>query len=86
MNAYPHVHTCRRILVTGGSRGLGAAIAQRFIEAGARVVTSARASSTDTPTKSIFIAADLRTSEGTDRLVEQTVANLGGLDISPLTG
>ena len=71
----------RRILVTGGSRGIGAAIAQRFIDAGGSVVTTARASSADTPTKSSFIAADLRSNEGAVRLVEQAVATLGGLDI-----
>ncbi len=32
----------RRALVTGGSRGIGAAIAQRLIEGGANVVVTAR--------------------------------------------
>ena len=32
----------RRALVTGGSRGIGAAVAQRLLDGGARVVTTAR--------------------------------------------
>jgi short chain dehydrogenase len=36
-------------LVTGGSRGIGAAIAQRFLDAGAKVVVAARTRSDDTP-------------------------------------
>ena len=39
----------RRVLVTGGSRGIGAAIAQRLLGGGAHVVTSARSASNDTP-------------------------------------
>lgn len=32
----------RRALVTGGTRGIGAAIAQRLLDAGARVAIAAR--------------------------------------------
>jgi NAD(P)-dependent dehydrogenase (short-subunit alcohol dehydrogenase family) len=32
----------RRALVTGGSRGIGAAIAQRLLDAGAKVAVTAR--------------------------------------------
>ncbi len=32
----------RRALVTGGTRGIGAAIAQRLLDAGAKVVVTAR--------------------------------------------
>src|ERR1700754_4870484 len=45
----------RRALVTGGSRGIGAAVAQQLIDGGATVVTSARNRTDDTPKESTFI-------------------------------
>src|ERR1700722_4527142 len=71
----------RRALVTGGSRGIGAAIADLLLDGGAEVVTSARTKTEDTPAASTFIPADIRTSHGSRRLVEQTLETLGGLDI-----
>jgi NAD(P)-dependent dehydrogenase (short-subunit alcohol dehydrogenase family) len=71
----------RRALVTGGSRGIGAAVAQLLLDGGAQVVTSARSKTDDTPTASTFFPADVRSSEGTHRLVEQAIDALGGLDI-----
>jgi NAD(P)-dependent dehydrogenase (short-subunit alcohol dehydrogenase family) len=41
--------TGRRALVTGGSRGIGAAITQRLLDAGAEVVVAARTRSDVTP-------------------------------------
>jgi NAD(P)-dependent dehydrogenase (short-subunit alcohol dehydrogenase family) len=71
----------RRALITGGSRGIGAAIAQRLIGSGAKVVTSSRSATDDTPVDSTFIPADVRTVDGTRALVEQSIDVLGGLDI-----
>jgi NAD(P)-dependent dehydrogenase (short-subunit alcohol dehydrogenase family) len=71
----------RRALITGGSRGIGAAIAQRLIDSGAKVVTSSRSATDDTPVDSTFIPADVRTVHGTKALVEQSIDVLGGLDI-----
>jgi NAD(P)-dependent dehydrogenase (short-subunit alcohol dehydrogenase family) len=71
----------RRALVTGGSRGIGAAVAQRLLDSGASVVTSARSAADDTPKNSTFIAGDLRSESGAKHLVEQAVKALGGLDI-----
>jgi NAD(P)-dependent dehydrogenase (short-subunit alcohol dehydrogenase family) len=80
-DALPGEFGGRRALVTGGSRGIGAAIAQRLLDGGASVVTSARSSTDDTPKGSSFIAGDLRDEAGAKWLVEQAVAGLGGLDI-----
>ena len=80
-DSLPDEFSGRRALVTGGSRGIGAAVAQRLLDGGARVVTSARSSTDDTPKDSAFIAADLRDESGARWLVEQAVAGLGGLDI-----
>lgn len=71
----------RRALVTGGSRGMGAAIAQRLLDGGATVVTSARSATDDTPKSSTFIAADLRSEAAAQHLVQQALQELGGLDI-----
>jgi NAD(P)-dependent dehydrogenase (short-subunit alcohol dehydrogenase family) len=71
----------RRVLVTGGSRGMGAAIAQRLIDGGATVVTSARTKGEDTPKASTFIPGDLKTEAGAQELAAKAIEALGGLDI-----
>ncbi|MEU1623097.1 oxidoreductase [Streptomyces sp. NPDC005722] len=71
----------RRALVTGGSRGIGAAVAQQLIDGGATVVTSARNRTEDTPKDSTFISADIRSADGARRLMDETLDTLGGLDL-----
>ncbi|WP_394828027.1 oxidoreductase [Pendulispora albinea] len=71
----------RRALVTGGSRGIGAAIAQRLLDAGAKVVVAARSRSDVTPTAATFVSGDVRTSEGVKAIAAETLEALGGLDI-----
>jgi NAD(P)-dependent dehydrogenase (short-subunit alcohol dehydrogenase family) len=71
----------RKALVTGGSRGIGAAVAEYLLNGGASVVTSARTKTEDTPAASIFITADIRSVSGAQKLVDEAVGALGGLDI-----
>jgi NAD(P)-dependent dehydrogenase (short-subunit alcohol dehydrogenase family) len=71
----------RRAIVTGGSRGIGAAVAQRLIDGGAKVVTISRSSTEDTPKDSTFLAADIRTAEAVNSVVQKAIRTLGGLDI-----
>lgn len=71
----------RRALVTGGTRGNGAAIAQHFLDAGAKVVVAARTPNDDAPAAATFVAGDVSTSEGVDAIATQALAALGGLDI-----
>jgi NAD(P)-dependent dehydrogenase (short-subunit alcohol dehydrogenase family) len=70
----------RRALVTGGTRGIGAAIARHLDAAGARVVVAARCrGGYDGPGH--FIAADLSTADGPRQLAAGATAHLGGIDI-----
>lgn len=71
----------RRVLVTGGSRGIGAAIAQRLLDAGAKVVVTARSRNAETPAGATFVAGDVSTPEGVKEIARAALAALGGLDI-----
>ena len=71
----------RRALVTGGTKGQGAAIAARLREAGARVMTTARSMLAGHPEPDLFVAADAGTPEGASRVVDAVTATFGRLDI-----
>jgi NAD(P)-dependent dehydrogenase (short-subunit alcohol dehydrogenase family) len=71
----------KRALVTGGSRGIGAAIVRDLLDAGATVVTSSRNPVDDLPAGVHYVQADVGTIEGVDLLARETLAHLGGLDI-----
>jgi 3-oxoacyl-[acyl-carrier protein] reductase len=74
----------KRILVTGGSRGLGAGIARAVAAEGARVALVARASDdlekVATETRGVAVPGDLTTSAGPAGAVETAIVALGGLD------
>ncbi|MFD4411417.1 SDR family oxidoreductase [Streptomyces sp. NPDC058476] len=70
----------RRALVTGGTKGTGAAIARRLAQAGATVLVTARSRPDDVEEKT-FIAADLSTAAGADHVVAEADTRLGGVDI-----
>jgi len=71
----------RRALVTGGTRGIGAAIAQRLIGAGAKVVVTARSRGEATPAGATFVAGDVASLEGVRAIAAGALGALGGLDI-----
>jgi len=71
----------RRALVTGGSRGIGAAIAQRLLDAGAKVVVTARSRGEATPAGATFVAGDVGTTAGVKEIAAQALRALGGIDI-----
>jgi NAD(P)-dependent dehydrogenase (short-subunit alcohol dehydrogenase family) len=70
----------KRALITSGTRGAGAATVALFRELGARILTAAR-SRPDTLSESMFVAADLTTSEGCAALAAAVHERLGGVDI-----
>jgi NAD(P)-dependent dehydrogenase (short-subunit alcohol dehydrogenase family) len=55
----------KRVLVTGGTAGVGLATVQRFALAGAKVLTTAREINDQLPREVIFVKSDLTTPEGT---------------------
>lgn len=71
----------KRVLITGGTKGMGAATLKLMLERGARVATTARAVTDSLPAGVHFIAADLRTRAGTDTVIRQALSSLGGVDI-----
>src|SRR3954467_14107376 len=80
----------KRALVTGGSRGIGAATALLFAEFGVHVAIGYRSRKEDADrmieqltalgVKAAAFSTDIATREGADKLVQQTVTALGGLD------
>lgn len=82
----------RKILVTGSSRGIGAAVARAFAELGAKIVLHGRA---ETPAlrdlaasigreavhRPSIVTGNFADSNATRRAVDQAIDHLGGLDI-----
>jgi NAD(P)-dependent dehydrogenase (short-subunit alcohol dehydrogenase family) len=83
----------RRALVTGASKGTGAAIADRLREAGATVLATARTRPANHPETGLFITADITTTDGTATVADHVrdtlaipdilVHTLGGSNASP---
>ncbi|MFI6209877.1 oxidoreductase [Streptomyces sp. NPDC051041] len=71
----------KRVLVTGGSRGIGAAVVRRFLDADAEVLTTARSRTSTVPEGAAFVEADVRTQAGVKAVAEAAQEALGGVDI-----
>ncbi|MFD4996120.1 SDR family oxidoreductase [Streptomyces buecherae] len=72
----------QRALVTGGTRGIGAAVVRQLLGAGAEVVTTARSEASGAvPAGAGFVAADVRTRGGAEALAAAVRERLGGVDI-----
>ena len=70
-----------RVLVTGGSAGIGLATAELLIAEGARVAIASRSPEREAERiGAIAIAVDLATAGGCTTAVDEAVAALGGLD------
>lgn len=68
-------------LVTGGTKGAGRAMAERLLQAGATVIITARNAPEKENDKLHFIAADLSTAEGSQKVVSEVLSTYGRLDI-----
>jgi NAD(P)-dependent dehydrogenase (short-subunit alcohol dehydrogenase family) len=71
----------KRAIVTGGSRGIGASVAQRLIDGGANVVVVARSRHEQTPAAAHFVRGDLGSEAGAKAVGVEALRILGGLDI-----
>ncbi len=74
----------RVVLVTGGTKGIGRVIVQRFLDWGAQVMTCGRTEPEELPSAdgrtAAFIAADIRDPDAAYALVDETVERFGRLD------
>jgi NAD(P)-dependent dehydrogenase (short-subunit alcohol dehydrogenase family) len=69
----------KRLLVTGGTRGIGKAIVERLTRGGGRVITTGRSQVSDATEG--FVQADVSTRGGIDELIKAVMNMFGGLDI-----
>lgn len=76
----PHEFSGKRILVTGGTKGIGAAVVNRLRRGGGTVITTARSTPAGAAPEE-FIQADVTTREAADSVIETVLERLGGLDI-----
>jgi NAD(P)-dependent dehydrogenase (short-subunit alcohol dehydrogenase family) len=73
--------TGRRVLVTGGTQGIGAAVVRRLRAAGATVFAAARSTPADLDQAALFVAADLATADGVAQVAKAALVRLGGIDV-----
>lgn len=71
----------KRALVTGGSRGIGAAVVRHLLDAGAEVLTTARSATSTVPEGATFVQADVRSRAGAEALAAAAEEKLGGVDV-----
>src|ERR1043166_9695540 len=72
--------TDKRILVTGGTRGIGEAIVNRLVRGGGTVLATARTIPAGGNSEQ-FIQADGSTRAGADAIIKTAFDQLGGIDI-----
>jgi NAD(P)-dependent dehydrogenase (short-subunit alcohol dehydrogenase family) len=72
--------TGKRILVTGGTKGIGEAIVNRLLAGGGSVLVTARTIPKGSKAEQ-FIQADVSTRAGADNVIKTTFDRLGGLDV-----
>src|SRR6202171_4285665 len=71
----------RRALVTGGTKGIGAAVVLALCDAGVKVLTTARKNPEHVVNSVLFVLADVATAEGCATVAQAFQEQLGGVDI-----
>lgn len=71
----------KKILVTGGTKGIGEAIVKSLRANGAEVMITARSMPPDLESPEMFVPADISTTGGVEKVVGEVHARFGGLDI-----
>ncbi len=71
----------KRVLVTGGTKGIGAAIVRRFQLSGALVATTARSAPSNFDSSTLFVQADTGNAEGVQEVVNKLKSEWNGIDI-----
>lgn len=77
----------KRVIVTGGTTGIGAAVVRRFLDEGAKVATwgsnagHVASIQSELPALSASIQADVAEPAAVDRAFAQSLEALGGLDV-----
>src|SRR5580704_14922284 len=71
----------KRVLVTGGTKGMGQAMVRRFTLSGASVATTARSPLRDGQAVVLFVQTDIGTAAGVQDVVSRIEQEWGGLDI-----
>src|SRR6266849_4217456 len=61
----------KRVLVTGGTKGVGEAVARRLAAGGARVAVTARSERPEGQAPDLFVQADISTADGVERVVNK---------------
>jgi NAD(P)-dependent dehydrogenase (short-subunit alcohol dehydrogenase family) len=69
----------KRILVTGGTRGIGAAIVDRLSAGGGQVITTGRSKPRGTSPEG-FVQADISRADGIEQIV-RAIEHISGIDI-----
>jgi NAD(P)-dependent dehydrogenase (short-subunit alcohol dehydrogenase family) len=73
------------VIVTGGGRGVGRGISERFLAAGTEVVVCGRNEHDALPEaggrRAVFVAADVRDSDQAGRVIQAAVDRFGRLDV-----
>lgn len=80
IQADPQEFAGKRVLVSGGTKGLGRATVARFLAGGARVITAAR-KIIDPIAGVDYVQADLTTAQGSQDVQQAALERLGGIDI-----
>jgi NAD(P)-dependent dehydrogenase (short-subunit alcohol dehydrogenase family) len=71
----------KRVLVTGGTKGMGAATVRRFKLSGAIVATTGRSALPESLNPDIFVQADISNPAGVQKVVDRIMAEWGRVDI-----